>query len=49
MLPRREIRHCAAAPNSLSTAAELGSVELIIVKAAARYGFDSVGCQRSSA
>jgi len=38
-----------AALKSLSTAAELGSVELISVKATARERYDSIGCQRSSA
>ena len=46
----QEIRACEAALNSLSTtAAELGGVKLIFVKAAARDGYDSIGCQRSSA
>jgi len=34
---------------SLSTAAEVGGVELIFVKAAARDGCDSIGCQWYSA
>jgi len=49
MRQRREIRTCEAALKSLSTAAELGSVELIFVKATARDGHDSIGCRRSSA
>jgi len=44
MRQRREIRTCEAALKSLSTAAELGNVELIFVKAAARDGHDSIGC-----
>jgi len=35
MRQRREIRTCEAALKSISTAAELGSVKLIFVKAAA--------------
>jgi len=49
MRQRREIRTCEAALKRLSTAAELDSVELIFVKAAARDGYDSIGCRRSSA
>ena len=41
MRQRWEVRTCAAALNSLSTAAELGSVELIFVKVAARDGYNS--------
>ena len=42
MRQRREVRTCAAALNSLSTAAELGSVELIFMKVAAiRDGYNS--------
>jgi len=40
MRQRREVKICAAALNSLSTAAELGRVELIFVKAAATDGYD---------
>jgi len=43
----QEIRTCEAALKSLSTAAELRSVELIFVKAAAGDGYDSIGYQRS--
>ena len=42
MWQRSEVRTCAAALNSLSTAAELGSVELIFVKVAARDGYNSL-------
>ena len=45
----REVRTCAASLNSLSTAAELGSVELIFVKASARGGCERVGSQQSLA
>ena len=38
---RWEVKTCAAALNSLSTAAELGSGELIFVKVAARDGYNS--------
>jgi len=39
MRQRREVKTCAAALNSLSTAAELGSVELTFVKAAAKIKY----------
>ena len=41
MRQRREVRTCVAALNSLSTAAKLGSVELIFVKAAAKIKYKS--------
>jgi len=48
MRQRREIRTCEAVMKSPSTAAELDSVELIFVKAAAKDEYDR-SCQRSSA